>query len=149
MLNVFTDTLVGISLCNGIQSVYIPINHKSAIYGTKVPGQLEEQVIKDVFSEIFKTRKFKWVFHNAKFDIAVLRTFFNYPIPDPYWDTMIVGQLLNQNEDHGLKYLYNKYIAEEDEGVNRFLIKSSYIVIYRKINKVNQSIIGCVTKKLC
>lgn len=41
-------------------------------------------------------------------------------MPDPYWDTMICAQLLCQDEDHNLKYLYNKYIAVEDEGVNRF-----------------------------
>lgn len=44
-----------------------------------------------------------------------MRTFLEEPMPDPYWDTMICGQLLNQNEEHSLKYLYNKYIATEDE----------------------------------
>ena len=41
-------------------------------------------------------------------------------MPDPYWDTMIAACLFNQDEEHTLKYQYNKYIAEEDEGVNRF-----------------------------
>ena len=59
-------------------------------------------------------------YHNAKFDLGVLRTFFGYPIPDPYWDTMLAANLLFQDEEHGLKYLYNKYVATEDEGVNRF-----------------------------
>ena len=59
-------------------------------------------------------------YHNAKFDLGVLRTFFGYPIPDPYWDTMIAANLLFQDEEHSLKYLYNKYVATEEEGVNRF-----------------------------
>lgn len=119
-LNVYTDELVGISLCNGKDSIYIPINHKSAIYKTKVPGQLSPEVIKEVFGDIFKNKHYRYVFHNAKFDLAVLRTFFGYPLPDPYWDTMLLAYLFNQNEDHNLKYLYNTYIATEDEGVNRF-----------------------------
>lgn len=119
-LNIFTDELVGISLCNGKQSIYIPVNHKSAIYKTKVPGQIEETKIKEIFGNIFKTKQYKWVYHNAKFDLAVLRTFFGYPLPDPYWDTMLAANLFLQDEDHNLKYLYNKYIAEEDEGINRF-----------------------------
>lgn len=41
-------------------------------------------------------------------------------MPDPYWDTMLAACLFNQNEEHNLKYLYNRYVAVEDEGVNRF-----------------------------
>lgn len=52
--------------------------------------------------------------------MAVLRTFFGYQMPNPYWDTMLAGNLLFQDEDHNLKYLYNRYVAQEDEGVNRF-----------------------------
>lgn len=121
-LNTFTDELVGISLHNSStnQAAYIPINHKSAIYKTKVPGQIEENKIREVFGNIFKTKQYRYVYHNAKFDLAVLRTFFGYPVPDPYWDTMLLANLFYQNEDHNLKYLYNKYVAIEDEGVNRF-----------------------------
>ena len=101
----YTDELVGISLCNGKDSIYIPINHKSAIYKTKVPGQLSPEVIKEVFGDIFKNKHYRYVFHNAKFDLAVLRTFFGYPLPDPYWDTMLLAYLFNQNEDHNLGIL--------------------------------------------
>ena len=52
--------------------------------------------------------------------MAVLRTFFGYPLPDPYWDTMLAAYLFDQDEEHSLKFQYNKYIATEDEGVNRF-----------------------------
>ena len=119
-LNTLTDELVGISLCNGKQCIYIPINHKSSIYNTRLSNQIDIKDIKEIFGNIFKTRKFKWVYHNSKFDLAVLRTFFGYPLPDPYWDTMLCAYLFDQNEDHNLKYLYNKYIAQEDEGINRF-----------------------------
>lgn len=89
LLNTFSDELVGMSLSNGIRNLYIPINHKSSIYRQKLSQQIPEQQIKDFFGNLFKTRKFKWVYHNAKFDLLVLHTFFGYYMPDPYWDTMI------------------------------------------------------------
>ena len=61
--------------------------------------------------DIFKNRKFKWVYHNAKFDLAVLRTFFGYPLPDPHWDTMLAAYLFDQDEEHSLKFQYNKYMS--------------------------------------
>ena len=107
-------------MCNGKQALYIPINHISVATKQRLPNQIPEQRIKDIFGNVFKNKNFKYIFHNAKFDLGVLRTFFGYPIPDPYWDTMIAANLLFQDEEHNLKYLYNKYVATEDEGVNRF-----------------------------
>lgn len=120
MLNVYTDTLVGISVCNGKECLYIPINHISVTTHLRIKEQIEEDRIRDIFGKVFKERNFKWVYHNAKFDLGVLRTFFGYPLPDPYWDTMLAAYLFDQDEEHSLKYQYNKYIAVEDEGVNRF-----------------------------
>lgn len=119
-LNVLTDKIVGISVCNGKQALYIPINHISVSTRQRLASQIEVEKIKDIFGEVFKTRKFKWIYHNAKFDLGVLRTFFGYPVPDPYWDTMLAANLMFQDEEHSLKYLYNKYVAIEDEGVNKF-----------------------------
>jgi DNA polymerase I-like protein with 3'-5' exonuclease and polymerase domains len=119
-LNTFTDELVGISICNGKQALYIPITHKSAVTGNIISTQIKSDAIKEIFGRMFKERTFKWVYHNAKFDLAVLRTYFGYPVPAPYWDTMLCAYLFNQDEEHNLKYLFNKYIATEDEGINRF-----------------------------
>lgn len=119
-LNVFQDKLVGISLCNGVQAAYIPVEHISAIYRTRIPNQINPNDLRKVFKNNIFNEKFKWVYHNAKFDLPVLYNFLGFEMPAPYWDTLIVAYVLNQNEDHGLKALYNKYIAEEDEGVNRF-----------------------------
>lgn len=118
-LNTFTDKLVGISVCNGRECLYIPINHISTVTG-RLKNQISPDTIKEILGNVFDNRKFKWVYHNAKFDLAVLRTFLGYKMPDPYWDTMLAATLFDQDEDHGLKALYNKYVAIEDEGVNRF-----------------------------
>lgn len=119
-LNYFTDELVGISLCNGKQAIYIPVNHKSSLYNTRLKNQMDPTSLIELFKEETKNPNYKWVYHNAKFDLAVLRTFLGFNMPNPYWDTMIAACLFNQDEEHNLKYLYNKYIAVEDEGVNRF-----------------------------
>ena len=121
-LDVFLDTLVGVCLCNGKQAIYVPLNHKNVFENRRWEDtvQMNPEAFKELFLKLISERKFQWIYHNAKFDLAVMRTFLGRPLPDPYWDTMIAGQLLNQDEEHSLKYLYNKYIAVEDEGVNKF-----------------------------
>ena len=120
-MDTYNDKLVGICLCNGTQSIYVPINHINPIYNLKVEGQISEDDIKNVFKQLkINKPNLKYIYHNAKFDLSVMRTFLNEPMPDPWWDTMLVAYLLNQDEEHSLKYQYNKYIATEDEGVNRF-----------------------------
>jgi len=119
-LNFFTDKIVGFSVCNGKECLYIPINHKSALYNMKLKGQIPEDDLRNYLKELNRTRHFNWIFHNYKFDAGVFRTFLGEDWPDPYWDTMIAANIFKQDEEHGLKYLYNKYIAVEDEGVNRF-----------------------------
>ena len=119
-LNVFSDEIVGLSVCNGKECLYVPLNHKSPIYRTRLKNQIDPQVVKNLLLEVIKEPRYKWVYHNAKFDLGVFRTYLGVDMPDPYWDTMICSFLFSQSEEHSLKYQYNKYIAVEDEGVNRF-----------------------------
>lgn len=119
-LNVLTDKIVGLSVCNGKDALYVPLNHISVVTKQRLSSQMNLDRVKEIFKEVFETRNFKWVYHNAKFDLGVLRTFFGYQLPEPYWDTMLAAYLFDQDEEHSLKFQYNKYIATEDEGVNRF-----------------------------
>ncbi|WP_304393280.1 hypothetical protein, partial [uncultured Clostridium sp.] len=100
------------------EGIYIPLNHSSYVYGGRTMGQLEVNDVAEIFKKYKDTKK--WVYHNGKFDHNVLKTAFGYWMPMQYWDTLIFAHLYKSNEEHGLKYLYNKYIAEEDEGVNKF-----------------------------
>lgn len=122
MLDTYLDKLVGVCLSNGKQSIYVPLNHKSATYNDRLKDdiQMNPDKFKELFLKILENRTFKWIFHNAKFDLSVLRTFLGKPMPDPYWDTMLAAYLFNQEEEHSLKYQFNQYVATEDEGVNRF-----------------------------
>ena len=121
-LDTYLDELVGVCLCNGKQSIYVPLNHKSAVYGDRLNDtlQMNPDKFRELFDKLLNEHTFKWIYHNAKFDLSVMRTFMKRPMPDPYWDTMLGAYLFNQEEEHSLKFQYNKYIATEDEGVNRF-----------------------------
>lgn len=119
-LNTFQDKIVGLSLCNGKEALYVPINHINSTYMTKLANQIPEDDLRQLFKELKETKHYKYVYHNSKFDLAVFRTFLGFSMPAPYWDTLIAGYIINQDEDHSLKALYNHYIAEEDEGINRF-----------------------------
>ena len=62
----------------------------------------QEEVIKKL-KEIFKTHRI--IFHNAKFDIKILKQVLNIDFPDKIDDTMIMSWLLDENRGHGLKEL--------------------------------------------
>ena len=120
MLNFFQDKIVGLSLCNGKESLYVPINHINGAYGIRLENQIPIDDLKALFKEIVKTKNYKWVYHNAAFDLGVFRTFFEFNMPAPYWDTLIASNIIDQDEDHGLKALFNHYIETEDSEINRF-----------------------------
>lgn len=88
-LNFYSDKIVGMSLCNGKECLYIPINHIDYVIEVKLRNQIPEDVLRNFFIELHKKRKFKYIFHNAKFDLGVFRTFLGENWPAPYWDTLI------------------------------------------------------------
>jgi len=66
------------------------------------------------------------VFHNAKYDLEVLRKF-NLPIPEKIEDTLIMSWLLDETTPNGLKYLTKNLLDREviefkevDQRVNLF-----------------------------
>ncbi len=60
------------------------------------------EVIKK-FKEVFKTNEI--IFHNAKFDMKIFKQVLNIDYPVKIQDTMILSWLLDENRQHGLKYL--------------------------------------------
>lgn len=109
-LDPITCTLAGVCLyAKGKKAAYIPIHHVSYVTGIEVDNQLSEEV---VASELQRLGNTKLIFHNAKFDIRVIRNQLKVFLT-PYWDTQIGARLLNENEPSNLKYLHNKYCAPE------------------------------------
>jgi len=64
--------------------------------------EFKDEVIKK-FKEVFKNNTI--IFHNAKFDIKILKEVINIDYPEKIHDTMITSWLLNENIQHGLKEL--------------------------------------------
>ena len=97
----------------GEKGIYIPVGHVS--YMTNQP--LKDNVARETMENFFKVcneHNVKYILHNAKFDMHILYWMVGIKIV-PYWDTLIAGQLLNENEPHGLKVLYQKYCVRADE----------------------------------
>jgi DNA polymerase-1 len=53
------------------------------------------------------------IFHNAKFDIGVLRRA-GLPVPKKFEDTLIAAHLLDENNAHGLKPLAKRHLGIDD-----------------------------------
>lgn len=120
-LDIFNDILVGICLfTEGEPSVYVPFNHTD-LENKRVEGQMTEAECKAVMIPYLTDSTIRVINHNIKFDAKVLLWNWGARIANIYWDTNIAGWVLNENEKHGLKPMYNKYIlngtgSDEDFG---------------------------------
>lgn len=133
-LDVFNDILVGICLYNpDLPSAYVPFNHTD-LQNKRVEGQMTEEECKQVMLPYLANNSLKCINQNIKFDDKVITWNWGQRIANVYWDTMIAGFILNENEPHGLKPMYNKYILNgkgSDEDFNDLFdnIPCNYIPI--------------------
>lgn len=108
-LDTFNGTLAGICVYSPSQkAAYIPVHHVSYITGQELNNQLKEPIIKEYFSKLKDT---KIIMHNASFDLKVFANMVGLRL-NCYWDTLLAANLLNENEQHGLKYLHDKYCGD-------------------------------------
>ena len=98
----------------GRKKIYVPTGHISHMTHMLIKGQITVQQMHEQLQRLADSN-IKIVYHNAKFDMKVVYFQYNVMLPDPYWDTQIGANLLNEMEPHGLKYLYDKYVSNEDE----------------------------------
>lgn len=115
-LDTYTDKIVGICLYSDSQKeAYIPINHID--YKTKelLPNQLPLEI---VTKEMNRLKDSFIIMHNANFDIRVLRRIGVNLHCD--WDTQIAANIINENENHKLKLLHQKYILRGQEDAFTF-----------------------------
>lgn len=109
-LDVYHDILVGICLYNpDLPSAYVPLNHTD-LNNKRVEGQMTEAECKAVMLPYLANGSLKCINHNIKFDDKMLIFNWGQRITNIWWDTQIGAQVLNENEVHKLKPLYNKYI---------------------------------------
>lgn len=107
-LNWIDDKLAGVCLYTPKEKpLYIPVNHINYITGQLIKDQMPIQALKNAMQTI-KDKAVKVIMHNAKFDTHVINWQIGVRLT-AYWDTQIAGNLLNENESHTLKYMWNKY----------------------------------------
>lgn len=120
-LDIYNDILVGICLYTpGETSAYVPFNHTD-LQNVRVADQMSEEQVRDIMISYLQDQELRCINHNIKFDNKKLAWDWKQIIVNIYWDTLIAGYVLNENEPHGLKPLYNKYIlhgkgSSEDYG---------------------------------
>lgn len=120
-LDIYNDILVGICLYTpGETSAYVPFNHTD-LQNVRVADQMSEEQVRDIMLPCLQDQELRCINHNIKFDNKKLAWDWKQLIVNIYWDTLIAGYVLNENEPHGLKPLYNKYIlhgkgSSEDYG---------------------------------
>lgn len=108
------DKIIGVCLYTpNEKAIYVPLRHKSYITGQLLSNQVSLPDITKQLSRIVDSG-INTVFHNAKFDIRVIKNDLGVNIK-PYWDTMIAAKLLNNLESASLKFQYATHILNEDK----------------------------------
>lgn len=109
-LDIYNDILVGICLYTpGETSAYVPFNHTD-LQNVRVADQMSEEQVRDIMISYLQDQELRCINHNIKFDNKKLAWDWKQVIVNIYWDTQIAGNVLNENEPHKLKPMYNKYI---------------------------------------
>lgn len=113
-LNLFRDKIAGFSLyAKNEKAIYVPLQHRSRFTGAISDVNLPMDVAKVQLQRLIDGGV-RFIFHNGKFDYKVFKLNFGLDFT-PYWDTLICAHLLNQDEPHGLKYLFHKYVEQKDD----------------------------------
>lgn len=109
-LDIYNDILVGSCLYTpGETSAYVPFNHTD-LQNVRVADQMSEEQVRDIMLPYLQDQELRCINHNIKFDNKKLAWDWKQVIVNIYWDTQIAGNVLNENEPHKLKPMYNKYI---------------------------------------
>ena len=100
------------------KGIYIPVGHISYMTNMELQSNVPMEVVRELIQS-WVDNNIRFVLHNAKFDMHILYWMVGVKIV-PYWDTLIGGYLLNENEPHGLKALWQKYCTGESAEVGKF-----------------------------
>lgn len=111
-LNFFQDKTVGICIyTEGQKASYIPLNHISSIYQTRIDNQADINLVQKEMEKCVQ-EDVKFIYHNGKFDLNVLETFLGFKMNCPYWDTLVASYLItNDKNQRSLKDQYSKYCS--------------------------------------
>lgn len=101
--------VAGISLYTwNSNAIYVPVGHH--FYDRNIPKQDVVSFLREI-KNLADTGEVKVIQHNSRYDVQVLMRYSGEWI-HVYADTLVAGALLEENEPHGLKYLWNKYCMQ-------------------------------------
>ena len=105
----YTDPLAGLCLFTpGENAIYVPVGHVN-LQGNLTSDNLNlDDEVMIMIKDMLEDKSLKQIYHNAKFDAKFLATNFDADC-HIFWDTLVAGHLLNENESHSLKDLWGKY----------------------------------------
>ena len=120
--NPFTDRLVGISVCDGIErAFYIPVAHSS--YLVNAVEQIDIRDTVRAISPIMQDAGTSKIGHNLKYDIMLLGRN-GVPVAGKLFDTMIAAYLLNPNKaNHSLDEVSFEYLSRRKQSFMEVLKK--------------------------
>ncbi|MGE5682906.1 MAG: DNA polymerase I, partial [Bacillota bacterium] len=112
-LNYFDLNLAGVSFAIKPGEAYFvatdPFNEKTELFSNTLSDRLPVNEFIRIFKGAFENEKIKKICQNAKFDIAVLRTY-GIEVRNFYFDTMLASYVLDPDQKHGMDELSLKYL---------------------------------------
>ena len=113
-LNFYHNKVVGTCLhVLNEKGCYIPIYHKDVTNEIIFPDQMNPEEFVEVFNKFLQDKNKKFIYHNAKFDVKMMKHTFNIDLVNSiYWDTLNVACNIDEKESHALKDLHLKYCPD-------------------------------------
>lgn len=104
--------------------VYVPVSHCVLGEETLLKENVSLECARECCEDLIN-RGAKFIYHNAKFDIRVMKNTAGVRLP-VYWDTMIASQLLDENDKASLKIQYKKKV---DPTIDSYAIEELFKLV--------------------
>ena len=113
-LDVLSLNLAGVSFAmRPGEAYYIAINpfasKENDLFSQPVNDRVPLEEFVRIMKPVLENKKIKKVCQNAKYDIAVMRTF-GINVANLYFDTMLASYVIDPDEKHGMDELSKKYL---------------------------------------
>lgn len=114
-LDPILDEIVGLCIYTpGLKAAYVPLNHLSAITNQRLQNQLSVDFVGTELERL-NAAKVPIDFFNAKFDIRVMKNRLGFYCKHIAWDGFLGAMCINEQGDHGLKYLHGQCCGNPNE----------------------------------
>ncbi|NMB81490.1 MAG: DNA polymerase I, partial [Ignavibacteria bacterium] len=112
-LDIFNVNLAGCSFCIKPKEAYFvavnPHRESAGLFTTDLSGRIPVNEFIRIFKPVFESNKQKKICQNAKYDIAILKTY-GMEVENFYFDTMLASYVIDPDQKHGMDDLSEKYL---------------------------------------